>query len=105
MPEGLEERCQYILRKIELDNIRDIEDPFVCLNVDLRKHKVNKQPKSAVPETKIRNQNWGFEDAEFWFLKGYDHAELGEMDGAIDSYRHAISLNQEHAEAMINLAG
>lgn len=105
IPEGLEERCRFILHKIELDNIRDIEDPFVCLSEDLRKHKVNKVPKSAVPDTKTRNQNWGFEDAEFWFLKGYDHAELGEMDGAIDSYRHAISLNQEHAEAMSNLAG
>jgi tetratricopeptide (TPR) repeat protein len=37
-------------------------------------------------------------------LKGCDHAELGEMDGAIDSFRHAISLDQAHAEAMHNLA-
>jgi len=56
------------------------------------------------PDTKTKNTNWGFDDAEFWFLKGFDHSELGEMDGAIDSYRHAISLDQGHAEAMINLA-
>jgi hypothetical protein len=44
IPTNFEDRCQFILKKIELDNIRDIEDPFVCLNVDLRKNKINKKP-------------------------------------------------------------
>ena len=37
-------------------------------------------------------------------MKGYDHAELNEMDSAIDSYRQAIRLDTNHAEAMMNLA-
>ena len=75
------------------------------LHVDNRVHKIKKIPKVAVPDDKLRNTKFDFQDADFWFLKGFDHAELKEMDSAIDSYRQAIRLDSKHAGAMINLAG
>ena len=55
--------------------MRDIEDPFVVLNVDKRVNKINKKPLVAKPDEKLRNMKHDFQDSEFWFLKGYDHAE------------------------------
>jgi hypothetical protein len=75
------------MKQIELDNLRDIEDPFVCLNTDNRINKINKSPLSSIPDEKLRNQNLDFQDSNFWYLKGHDHSVLNEMDSAIDSYR------------------
>ena len=86
-PDGEVERHLFIMKQIELDNLRDIEDPFVCLNTDNRVNKINKAPLIHTPEEKLRNQNFDFQDSNFWFLKGYDNSILYEMDSAIDSYR------------------
>jgi hypothetical protein len=48
------------MKQIELDNLRDIEDPFVCLNTDNRINKINKSPLSSIPDEKLRNQNLDF---------------------------------------------
>ena len=98
-------RQAYILKQVELDNYRDIEDPFVCLTSDKRVNKVQIQPKVAVPTDDHRKTRLNFQDADFWYLKGYDHGLNFEMDSAIDSYRQAIRLETKHAQAMINIAG
>ena len=55
VPSGDIERHLYIMKQIELDNLRDIEDPFVCLNTDNRVHKINKSPMIFKPDDKLRN--------------------------------------------------
>ena len=50
-------------------------------------NKINKKPFVAKPDDKLRNFKIDFQDSNFWYLKGYDHGELNEMDSAIDSYR------------------
>ena len=92
------------MKQVELDNYRDIEDPFVCLTKDNRVNKVEIRPKVAVPTEDHRKTRLNFQDADFWYLKGYDHARDFEMDSAIDSYRQAIRLATSHSAAMINLA-
>ncbi len=47
---------------------------------------------------------FNFDDANFWYLKGFDHYSKGELDSAVDSYRQAIRLNQRHFNSMMNLA-
>ena len=71
---------------------------------DLRKVKINKSPINQVPDPKLKNKRFNFEDADFWYLKGYDHYNKSELDSAIDSYRQAVRLNQRHYHAMVNLA-
>ena len=83
----------YVLRQIEIDNMRDIEDPFVCLNEDHRAVKVNKKPLFCEPDHKLKNLKLDLQDSNFWFLKGHDHQMKGEMDSAIDSYRQAIRMD------------
>lgn len=104
IPNETSARQAYIMKQVELDNYRDIEDPFVCLTKDHRVNKVEIKPKLAVPSEDQRKTRLNFQDADFWYLKGYDHGLEFEMDSAIDSYRQAIRLNTQHSEAMINLA-
>jgi hypothetical protein len=61
--------------------------------IDLRKVKINKSPVYQAPDPKLKNMRFNFEDADFWYLKGYDHYLKSELDSAIDSYRQAVRLN------------
>lgn len=98
------ERHLYVLKMIELDNLRDIEDPYLNDNVDYRVNKINLMSRSCVPDLKLRKMKFTFQDANFWYVKGCRHSEKLEMDSAIDSYRQAIRLDSKHTEAMQNLA-
>ena len=99
-----------MLRRI-MDEIRledEAEVPSVKRGtqkeVDLRKVKINKAPLSQTPDPKLKNMRFNFDDADFWYLKGYDHYMRSELDSAIDSYRQAVRLNPRHYHSMINLA-
>ena len=74
------------------------------MHIDTRKLKVNKFTVPLIPDGRLRKIKLDFQEANFWYLKGYDHAEKTEMDSAIDSYRQCIRLDSKHAGAMVNLA-
>lgn len=56
------------------------------------------------PDPKLKNRRFNFDDADFWYLKGFEHYSRGELDSAVDSYRQAIRLNQRHYNSLLNLA-
>ena len=85
---------------IELDNLRDIEDPYLNDNIDKRINKINLMSRGCVPDLRLRKMKYTFQDANFWYVKGCGHSEKLEMDSAIDSYRQAIRLDSKHTEAM-----
>lgn len=49
IPQGDAQRHAWILRQVELDNLRDIEEPFVFLNIDKRVNKLDIRPKTVEP--------------------------------------------------------
>ena len=69
--------------------MQDIENPFVSLEYDKRVVKINISSHDIEPDPKLRNQKLNFQDAEFWYIKGYEHAHSvrNELESAIDSYR------------------
>jgi len=76
----------------------------VLLTEDTRVHKVEMVAKDIAPDKKVRTSRISFQDANFWFIKGYDQAKLKQQNSAIDSYRQTIRLDPRHAAAMHNLA-
>ena len=59
-PESDSERHLYVLKQTELDNLRDIEDPFVVLKVDNRVNKINKRPKIQAVTKEFRARKFNF---------------------------------------------
>ena len=59
-PESNSERHLYILKQTELDNLRDIEDPFVILKVDIRINKINCLPKIEEIGKEFRARKFNF---------------------------------------------
>lgn len=58
------------------------------------------------PGDTVRNKKFDFNDANFWFIKGYNHCHNGvnEEESAIDSYRQAIGIDPFHIQSIHNLA-
>lgn len=58
------------------------------------------------PAETLRNKKFDFNDANFWFLKGYNHSHgsVHEEESAIDSYRQAINIDPFHIDSIHNLA-
>jgi len=95
-----------VLAEIEADNALDIEGPFVPTGRDPRMLRVALSSRDIAPEEALKSKKFDFNDAEFWFLKGYGHAHGGsdEQESAIDSYRQAIRKDPSHVQSMHNLA-
>lgn len=95
-----------ILQEIEEDNIQDIENPFVSSEHDSRVNKTNIKCMDIAPDPKMMKQKYDFQNADFWYLKGYEHAHSSrnEVESAIDSYRQAIRLRPHFVQALHNLA-
>ena len=94
----------YVMQQIELDNLRDIEDPFVFVHNDSRANKVEIPPLTIAPDGDLKQQKLTFEDSAFWYMKGYEAERVKHMESAIDSYRQAIRLDTRCSAAMVNLA-
>lgn len=98
----------YVMQQIELDNLRDIEDPFVFVHHDDRENKVEISPLTIAPTDDramdCLNMKLTFQDSAFWYMKGYDAERVKHMESAIDSYRQAIRLDTKHVLSMVNLA-
>lgn len=95
-----------VLAEIRADNALDIEGAKTPREHDPRMLKVALKSIDIAPDEFLRKKKFDFNDAQFWYLKGYAHAHAtaDEDESAIDSYRQAIGINPFHIESMHNLA-
>lgn len=78
-----------IQREIRHDNTLDIEGTKAEAEQDPRMVRISLKSIDFAPDETLRNKKFDFNDANFWFLKGYNHCHgtIIEEESAIDSYR------------------
>ena len=56
------------------------------------------------PTNTMRNAKLSMQNPDYWFVQGYDYFHRNLLLDALDSYRKALTLDNEHLNSINNMA-